>query len=616
MNDSLRLALRIRLLAAVLCLCGSAAVAQSTWWGLWNTGLGLTRQTTLDVGGNALYMRLTAQNSPMLVGASVGGVRFFLHDKSSVTSAKVWLSASYSSGFTPTVMMQEVPLADLRDMSHDGEPTVVTFAQDYPVIAAGNPYANILVGISIDTSRPLTLLSCVQNGVSGSCFVNGRDMSAVSGPLPLQVLCSGPLIPANGAQPQSLGEQLLPAGGPATLDVPVKVAGAAAVSSIDYVLTVDGQPQAEQHYDLPVPAGELGMAFSVPMTLDVPAPPQEYSVGIQVTKVNTQPNADATTAAAPLVALARQCLKRTVMEEFTGTWCLNCVRGFVGIDLLERLFADRFIAIAMHSDERDPMMVGDYRNSTFFAQKMKVLGGLPSCTLDRWIDCDPYCGMLTSGPFSTDALVAMALERTAVADVGVEAHFTDDSQTQIGISVSTHFAYDSQEAHYQLMLVLTADSLTGEGRAWMQRNGYDGYQGDDPNLVPFASLGAYITDMAYNHVAIDVAGVDMGLTGSIAAPLDSRQAQHFDYTMSIAGNELAQHKDKLGVVALLIDTRDGSVANAAKTRVALPAGIAARQLEEDETKADAAYNLNGQRTAKDAKGIVINRGRKVMTRFR
>ena len=172
---------------------------------------------------------------------------------------------------------------------------------------------------------------------------------------------------------------------------------------------IDGVLQYSKHYDLPNIIDEIG--FELPLSFTTPSKTEKLDMAVRITKINgNTPSIDLQEAVGQLIVLNQQTTKRTIMEEFTGTWCLNCIRGIEGIKILSDKFGDRFIPIAVHGDERDPMMITQYYKSTFFRDKMKILGGYPSCTVDRRYDCDPYCGYNTTGTFLTDIIVAEALQ--------------------------------------------------------------------------------------------------------------------------------------------------------------------------------------------------------------
>ena len=53
-------------------------------------------------------------------------------------------------------------------------------------------------------------------------------------------------------------------------------------------------------------------------------------------------------------------VRRCVVEEYTGTWCGNCPRGIVGLSRLAEDFGDRFIGIAIHTGDSEPMVIPTY----------------------------------------------------------------------------------------------------------------------------------------------------------------------------------------------------------------------------------------------------------------
>lgn len=601
----------------MLMLTALASRGAEAWWGLWNTGMELAERSLLYSGTNNMYVRLTAQNSPMLVGGQLHAVRFYVSDKTAVRSVRVWASTTLTG---EAQLSQEVPLDAVRDVAHDLAPTVVSFSEPLSVLPATNPYASIYVGFTLELAdTPITyMLAGKGRGAAYSNYYNGMDAAANYGALALQVLISGPGVPSNSVALSPFDEQTAVAAQTGLTTVAVINQGSEPLTRVGYVVTIDGQQQPERTVGLPQAVTEIGRQVDLPVEYDVPATAEEHQLAVAVTRVNDTPlTAGTLSQQAPLVVLDREAVKRTVMEEFTGTWCQNCIRGFVGIELLEQQFGDRFIAIAMHSDDpvldRDPMTVSHYRNSTFYKDKSSKLGGLPSCTIDRWIDGDPYCGYNTSGPFETDQLVAEALARRAVADLRLTATWTDDSQTAVAYDVETSFRYSSADAHYSLILVLTADSLTGDGDRWRQINGYDDYTGTEAPLLPYVGRGHYLTDMVYNHVAVDIVGVNDGIAGSITSPLVADAPQHFHHELSTAGNALIQDRQHLNAVAMLIDTRDGSVVNAAKAPVTTATAVPAVSSYAATPLQPPLHDLTGRRLAQPARhGVYIVGGKKVL----
>ena len=144
----------------------------------------------------------------------------------------------------------------------------------------------------------------------------------------------------------------------------------------------------------------------------------------------------------------------------------------------------------------------------------------------------------------------------------------------IDISTKTKFAMGSSSSRYNIGFVLVADGLKSTEYGWAQSNYYSGATGyeNDKYMYPFTQQPSTITDIEYNHVAVDGWGIQYGLEGSISQSFDAGQDLYYAYQADISENELIQDKSKLHVIALLLDKNTGVILNAAKTAIA-PAGL-------------------------------------------
>ena len=605
------------LLLAVLTACRLHA-HDAVWWGYWNSGLPLQPTARLSDGTTHAGVRLTAGASPLLSGSTLHGLRFHLSDKTAVRRAWLWVSATPFAGQEPQAdkYQQELSLDVLRDDSHDHQPTEVLLPSPVPLLASGR-YANAYVGISLVVEgsawSPCQLMSAgpATRIEANSCLIGWQQQEASYGPLALQLLVSGPQIATTAMAATPLGEPLLLAGSEWPTSVGVRMDGSTTVTDYDVEVSIGGDVVARQHIVPDEPFSELGLTVSLPLTIALPTTPQQSPWQVTVTAVNGQPNLSPTpSASATMTLLSQWPLRRTVMEELTGTWCPNCPRGLVGMRLLEEQFADRFIGIAIHGgDSSEPMLLPDYDGSSFVRGVSSRLGGRPSAAVDRTIDCDPYGGVSSVYDFGADDVVAYLLEQPTVADLAVTAHWTDESRSRVAIDCATTFRYGASDAPYALMLTLLADSLTGEGNDWLQVNtlvGKTEYGGS--HLDEFVYGERYMR-LKYNHVPVWVDGVEQGIDGSIAAPIVSDATQHFTHTADIAGNTLVQDKDLLHAVALLIDRKTGRVANAAQTHIAPydPDGIVATTLSASDGRPQW-YSLDGRRLSRQPlQGLYIER---------
>ena len=600
------------------------------WWGMWNSDMGLTSVGSFEKGTNTCAIRLLAANLEQLKDCQVHGLRFYISDKTAVTAAKAWLSVKNFGNGVPDVTVKDIPLSQLRDQLHDGAPTEVLFDEAYTALPATNRYASVYAGFTLTLSADNAcdmLCSENTNDVADNANIYGWDNIEKSyGALAMQLLVSGGGLKAKRIDVAPLGELVVTnTTGQTQLEATVTNWSTQPVSSIDYVTRIGTNAAAEKRLSLDKPMGELGLKRKLVIPLSIPSTAQLYKCQMEITKADGQANqSDSRKADGELIVLQKKALKRTVMEEFTGSWCPNCVRGIKGMHMLEEQFGDRFIGIAVHtgSTGEDPMILREYANSDI--KKRAAATGVPSASIDRLIDCDPYLGdNIYQKHFTTGLLVEQSLQQLATADMEVSARWKDAEEKTVEIDVATTFGYSADDSPYKLILVMTANGLKGEGDEWLQVNGLYGKEGEgyDDDLSEYV-FGPRRINMEYNHVAIAVAGINNGLEGSITVPLKCGEAQHYVYDMNLGSNALVQDKNKLYAVAMLLDTRTGTIANAAKANVLRYGtnGIETIKDERLKMKDSPVYDLQGRRvqsskfnaqSSKLPKGIYLMNGKKV-----
>ena len=604
-----------KLLFVCFCLMATSLQAQ-TWWGYWNTSMPREESTEALSGTTHCAIRITPDNA-LLIDGRIHGVRFWLSDKSVVTEASIWVSfRQFGSGGEPDMAVKTIAADDLKDLKHDGEPTVAMFDAPVDVLPASNRYANAYVGYTIRTSAACRMITAGRDISMGgnTCFINWEHREAYDGPLALQLMVSGKRIGECSVAASPFDEQILSKGDMTAVGLNLRSEGEAAVSSLDYEISIDGAKHGEGHVDLSQKMEELGVPFTLPVDVRLPDEPRRYNCEVKITRVNGEPNENAQPAASgALIALSQMPLKRTVMEELTGTWCPNCPRGLVGMHLLEQTYGDRFVGIAIHGgDSTEPMRLADYDGSSFARGVINRMGGRPSCAVDRTIDCDPYGGVGLYYEYGADVVVDWALQQKTVADMDVTARYADAAQTAIDVDVATTFRYSADVSPYQLMLVLTADSLTGEGDEWLQVNTLVGKTEYDAACDEFVN-GERRMRLKYNHVPVYVDGVENGIEGSIAHPLAADEPQHYTRRIDISRNELVQRKECVHAVAMLIDTRTGVVLNVAKGHVE-GATDDISNIRRDAIDAPRYYDLQGRPLPSPTRGLMIERTADGLTR--
>lgn len=340
-----------------------------------------------------------------------------------------------------------------------------------------------------------------------------------------------------------------------------------------------------------VPAGEIAKGV--------------YTGTLSVTKVNGKDNNRTDIAATNTVkVLTIVPVKRPVMEEFTGTWCGYCPRGWVGMRELNKKYPDRFIAISYHNG--DPMAV--HEGTTSDPYPLNV-AGFPAACMDRVHETDAYFGDTNGTPMGIEQLWLERCDIEAPADIRVEG--TIDANGKLSVNSYTTFAANLTDAPYRIAYMVTADGLKGEGGSWVQHNYYSGNQGYGPEMDIFTKGGGSVS-IEFDDVLIANSPY-LGEAGSLPTTTEEGVMLTHQYEFDTAkilntsGNPIIQDSGKLNVIALIIDTRTGEIMNAAKTKVdATATGINNTHVENNGySKVKSIYSTDGKRLDSTKKGINI-----------
>lgn len=308
--------------------------------------------------------------------------------------------------------------------------------------------------------------------------------------------------------------------------------------------------------------------------------------------------------------LAFEPVKRVVLEEMTGTTCINCPLGIVSIEQCERTYGDRFIPISAHSYTGDRLGAQFEPYTTFLG-----LNGAPLGRINRIPGV--YSPMVTrSGDYLYDSaqddlwynIVSQELNRLAPCDVTLAAAYSDDD-AKINLNVGVNYALNTSNEQLSLLVAILENGLVGR-----QSNTFS--QVISENLGDFGLGGKYGNPeptITHNDVLRGLVGQTFsGSIGILPATYTAGEAYHAVFSTDKPGT--IYQSDNVYAVAMIIDTQSGEIINAAKTKV-LPAGSDGIEDVKSDVKADKAYyNILGQRinTANAKGGIFIVNGKKYL----
>lgn len=395
--------------------------------------------------------------------------------------------------------------------------------------------------------------------------------------------------------------------------VPVANFGSNGVRNIDYVVREGLEESDTLHIDLPKPITSFGVYENVEIPLPAHAESGLASVTIVITKVNGAEN-EATSgksAKGNVLTVAQKSKRRTVVEEFTGTWCGYCPRGMVGLQLIQTNYPDDAVIMAIHGGrDNEPMKV------TSFSTQLGSVSGFPSAHVNRYLSCDPYLGNDGSG-FGIASIIEN--ENSQMVEASVELHqpTLEKSTSVIDFTTDVTFQINRKSAPYLLSYVLVGDGITGEGDDWTQVNYYPAlaaWYADDPDLGPLCDMESAISNMVYDHVAVAGLGVDNGVSNSLKTTVEEGQVQSHTSKFSIKNNALAKKATKLRVIAMLYDKTRKVFINADEKEVVEVDAVEDVLDGTPSATPSAVYNLAGQRLAAPRRGINIIDGKKVLVK--
>ncbi len=316
---------------------------------------------------------------------------------------------------------------------------------------------------------------------------------------------------------------------------------------------------------------------------------------LNLSKINGQPNmSENATISTRLYTLNNPPAHQTLIEEYTGTWCGWCTRGYVAMELLNDTFGDDVVLAAYHNG--DPMQVTS-------AYPVSV-SGYPSASLNRNGVIDPYYGNHDDQDFGIKYDVIDCMNTVVPADINVEASWADADKTRIEINAATRFFENNANAGYKVGYILINNGLSGEGCSGEQPNYYTSYASTYVNngLEILTTWPETVSGLVFNDVVVDVSAMK-GVEGSVPTAITYNEEYITTYSMDIASNKVIQDKDKLYVAAFII-APNGTIINANKAQVG--AGSAVNTISGDASEVSAEYyNLAGSRVAAPQAGIYV-----------
>lgn len=601
-------------LVVSLVLCSSTVIAQNTNGGFpedamaisYDTGAGI-EQTDGTSKAETYDVAIKLQDNS-LVGKQIVGLRIPIINSDGLANLSGWLSAELKLEEVDGTNVNAPSITSKTVEANSGW-TEIVFDKAYEITSEG-VYAGYTFDVVKTNNQNLNPIATTSEVSQWGYYLRTSrtrkykewycpyDANEDKGSLRMQVMVSGmdgdaasvALYPVVNAQ---AGNEFVV---PATL----YCHGFNGIKSIDYeyesgVYKGQGSVQLET----PVEASYNKFA-NVNLPINPISDLGERTFSVKITKVNGKENQDNNNTATCTVYIFDFVPKHIpLVEEYSGTWCGNCVRGIASMELMKKRHGEDFICLTYHNNDEMALSI------TYPSE----IRGFPDCWIDRTKNTDPFFGDRSDGLYHFEE--EWELINLAPSSVGLElsVEWADEEQTLLKAAASLRSQKEYFDNELSMAFVLLADDLYGEN--WRQLNYYANDETCE-ELAEMASQPYYIFGLHYNDVVISCENIDgakLNLPDNIKPMTDYEVSHTFDITKAVnsSGTSLVQDKNKLKVVVFVLNTVTGKVENAYQSSYMESDGMH-NIVDNDSHLIDVKYyNHSGILIKNPAKGVYLRR---------
>jgi len=227
-------------------------------------------------------------------------------------------------------------------------------------------------------------------------------------------------------------------------------------------------------------------------------------------------------------------VKRVLLEQHTGAWCGWCVDGTVIMDEILTQYPDQVIGVKVHNG--DKMVIPE---QGIIAQGIG-LSSYPSGTVDR----KNFGGTIPQNRSNWKSYCESQMAQLAKVDVNVTYNL-NESTRQLIVKVYANMIQTVYDP-LRFNVIITEDSVSGEGTGWDQSNYLTNRAGYENN--PYYNLPSKIVGYQHMKVVRTYLGGAWGVLGSFTKPANQGQVFTHEFTYTIPDEFKLQHLHIIGLV--------------------------------------------------------------------
>jgi hypothetical protein len=328
------------------------------------------------------------------------------------------------------------------------------------------------------------------------------DFTADYGALAIAINISGDNIPQHDVTLASLetSEQSVRHNMPYNATMTVLNAGAQPISSLSYKYKSDNVTEKTATYTASTPI-EFGKSATISIALTAADKGGVETTSAEITAVNgsaDENSGDNTGKTQMLVynsSTDGSYARNVLGEEFTGTWCPWCPRGYVGMEYMKANYTDgSWIGIAEHS--------GDEMDSSQFNDIISLYAsGYPRAVIDRKTS-------MVIDPYSSTFQTSYNTEKNVGAPATIELSATHND-TEIYITSSSTFVFDVNPGDFKIEYILREDNVgpynqynNYAGGAYGTMGGFENMSGKSSVMFNDVARARKVYDNPFSNGAI------------------------------------------------------------------------------------------------------------------